>query len=56
MAACPACKSADLVAVDMEIARERVRFGHCRSCEHRWWTGLDGPLGLTSVLTRVACR
>jgi len=56
MAACPTCKSADLVAVDLEIARERVQFSHCRSCEHRWWIGLEGPLPLTSVLTRVASR
>ena len=56
MPACPACKSADLVAVDLEIARERVKFGHCRSCEHHWWTAPDGHVPLTSVLTRVACR
>lgn len=52
--ACPTCGSPDLVAVELEIAREEVRFCHCRSCEHRWWTDLDGQVPLTSVLTRVS--
>ena len=51
---CPTCMSADLVAVDLQIAREPVRFCHCRSCEHRWWTSAGGPLVLNSVLSRVA--
>jgi formate dehydrogenase maturation protein FdhE len=54
MGSCPNCASTDLVAVDMALRGGRVRFAHCRRCEHRWWVDAAGArVSLTDVLSRA---
>lgn len=55
---CPNCSSDDLVAITLNPRDRPLRFTTCRSCEHRWWTDLDGSTGvpLTDVLAEVSCR
>lgn len=53
---CPHCRSTDLVMVEMSLAAGPLLFAHCRACEHRWWTDLDGArvIALNDVLSRAA--
>ena len=52
---CPACRSGDLVRVDLAPRGEALRFSTCRACEHRWWaTPQDVTIALDEVLEAVA--
>ena len=55
MSQCAKCHSSDLVTVTMTLAKAPVLFTHCRACEHRWWTDVDGgsTITLDDVLTRA---
>lgn len=58
MHTCPACRSADVVDVQISLNAGPVRFEHCRDCEHRWWTDAEqeAVIDLGDVLEKVAGR
>lgn len=49
---CLNCGSTDLFTMELTVSRGPARFRHCRACEHRWWSELDGAgaLALDDVL------
>ncbi|HUH06487.1 MAG TPA: hypothetical protein VML96_01650 [Egibacteraceae bacterium] len=53
---CPNCASHDLVNVELQLGGEPVNFAHCRRCEHRWWSDVEGRgiIALSDVLTKAA--
>lgn len=53
---CSRCTSTNLVTVRLTVGESPVLFASCRSCEHRWWTDMEGDrqLALVEVLDRVA--
>ncbi len=55
MAHCAKCRSSNLVTVTMTLAKAPVLFTHCRACEHRWWTDVEGgqSIPLRDVLERA---
>ncbi len=55
MAHCAKCRSSNLVTVTMTLAKAPVLFTHCRACEHRWWTTVEGgqSIPLRDVLERA---
>jgi hypothetical protein len=55
MDSCPHCRSRDLVGFTLAPTGQPLRFAHCRSCEHRWWTDLEGgaAIRLPDVLTQI---
>jgi hypothetical protein len=56
MAACPRCRSADLVRIDLRPGGGLLRFSACRNCEHRWWVrpGDHETVRLPDVVEAVA--
>jgi uncharacterized protein YlaI len=55
---CSNCRSADVVDVQISLRDGAVRFYHCRSCEHRWWTDTEqeSVIELGDVLGKVGTR
>lgn len=47
---CPACRTKNLVVIDIQIKGEPVTMLSCSNCDRRWWQGLEGALSLDSVL------
>jgi hypothetical protein len=58
MQTCPHCRSGDLVGFTLAPAGQPLRFNHCRSCEHRWWTDLEEgtSVRLRKVLDQIGGR
>jgi len=51
---CPVCRTHDLVVIRMKVRGETVVLRTCSACDLRSWEGLDGELGLDSVLGLAA--
>ncbi len=47
---CPACRTKNLVVIDIQIKGEPVTMLSCSNCDRRWWQGLEGALTLGTVL------
>ena len=47
---CPACRTKNLVVIDIQIKGEPVTMLSCSNCDRRWWQGLEGALSLGTVL------
>jgi hypothetical protein len=53
---CPTCRIHDLVEIKIRLCAEQVVLRSCSSCDLRSWEGLDGEMGLRSVLALAASR
>ena len=55
MDSCPRCRSRNVVGFTLTPTGRPLRFTHCRSCEHRWWTDVEGraALRLPDVLEQI---
>jgi hypothetical protein len=47
---CPACRTRQLVVIQMQVGPEPVSLHSCSHCDRRWWQGVDGSMSLKSVL------
>jgi hypothetical protein len=58
METCPHCRSRDVVGFTLAPKGHPLRFGHCRGCEHRWWTDPQGgaTIRLPDVLDHIGGR
>jgi hypothetical protein len=58
METCVHCRSGDVVGFTLAPKGQPLRFCHCRSCEHRWWTDPRGgtAVPLTAVLDHIGGR
>jgi hypothetical protein len=51
---CPACRTRQLVVIELQVGGEPVSLHTCSHCDRRWWQGMDGSLTLTTVLELAA--
>lgn len=47
---CPACRTRQLVVIEIQVGGEPVTMFSCSHCDRRWWQGMEGSLSLESVL------
>lgn len=47
---CPACRTRQLVVIEIQVGGEPVTMFSCSHCDRRWWQGMEGTLSLDSVL------
>jgi hypothetical protein len=47
---CSACRTRQLVVIQLEVGREPVSLHSCSHCDRRWWQGIDGAMSLASVI------
>jgi hypothetical protein len=51
---CPACRTRQLVVIEIHVNGEPIRLHSCSHCDRRWWQGIDGSLTLATVLDLAA--
>lgn len=51
---CPACRTRQLVVIEIRVAGDWIKLQSCSHCDRRWWQGTDGTLTLDSVLSLVS--
>ena len=53
---CPACRSGDLITIEMTVAGADLSFSTCHECEAKWWHKDGEKVELASVLGVVGVR
>ena len=53
---CPACRSGDLITIEMNVAGSDLSFSTCHECEAKWWHKNGEKVELTNVLGVVGTR
>jgi transcriptional regulator NrdR family protein len=48
---CPACRTRELVVIQIRVGGELLKLHSCSHCDRRWWQGVDGSLTLDGVLS-----